>query len=97
MCRFKFRDKIVTFKENIVSIHPMCRFKKLLVKCQRKAYYVSIHPMCRFKLALSISSSALLSFQYILCVGSSDIFNLLKGGLIEFQYILCVGSRLVVL
>ena len=35
--------------DNIVSIHPMCRFKILLLLYRNSYLLVSIHPMCRFK------------------------------------------------
>ena len=48
--------------------------------------------MCRFKLPLPYPATNPLLFQYILCVGSSEISLLLKIRWEEFQYILCVGS-----
>ena len=34
---------------HLVSIHPMCRFKRFLVALSNFVAFVSIHPMCRFK------------------------------------------------
>ena len=53
---------------------------------------VSIHPMCRFKMNLPGFIFLTPSFQYILCVGSSELIDSDVVSAAVFQYILCVGS-----
>ena len=50
--------------------------------------------MFRFKNDLADEANIENEFQYILCFGSSDLFNISKAVTIMFQYILCFGSRI---
>ena len=71
MCRFKYHIRVNIFNLFVVSIHPMCRFKSSVIHNPLSHHLVSIHPMCRFKGTGVVSGYGYLTFQYILCVGSS--------------------------
>jgi len=92
MFRFKILSKSMAILQR-VSIHPMFRFKcsdGLLLELR---LLVSIHPMFRFKTSRpSLWILSMVTFQYILCFGSSNCnydLNLIR---VWFQYILCFGS-----
>ncbi len=53
---------------------------------------ISIHRMCRFKFVFSPITTTVPLFQYIVCVGSSDLFSRFAIAVKTFQYIVCVGS-----
>ena len=86
-------DANITYANQLVSIHPMCRFKP-----PRNSHQVFFF---RFQYILCVGSSLAffwslaeaLGFQYILCVGSRCFSRCDSLGGIVFQYILCVGSR----
>ncbi len=76
-----------------VSIHHMCRFKYHIGDKKISLSPVSIHHMCRFKQELQEVEVIRVGFQYIICVGSSDIRSCDDECICKFQYIICVGSR----
>ena len=75
-----------------ISIHPMLRFFNYIKKTMGLDKLISIHPMLRFFEVEQVLDNPDLTFQYILCYGSSATFLELVTPAPAFQYILCYGS-----
>ena len=63
-----------------------------LFPLQYPSFAISIHPMLRFNTNCKAGSYYYTSFQYILCYGSTTVFDVEEPLQQEFQYILCYGS-----
>ena len=67
-----------TYRENSyryypidISIHPMLRFNEAIGLVEGSVSAISIHPMLRFNISRKMVVGYFISFQYILCYGST--------------------------
>ena len=110
--KYIFRLIVIYFNTSYVSVQGECSRSFLVLHLDFNTSYVSvqvcfmlkegfvsvisIHLMCRFKNVDKGLKNYFKEFQYILCVGSSELQKSKPSKTLEFQYILCVGSRALV-
>ena len=70
---------VFNLKGGEVSIHPMCRFKRVGGSIYRPTLFVSIHPMCRFKKIALFKKFVISSFNtsYVSVQGGRGIKSII--------------------